>query len=469
MSAPRRNKLARRLPLVVAPGLLWLAGCATPPLSPEAVQRAVAARTDLAVAWPQTAAERAAVDDAVRDLLARDLTPEAAARIAVLNSHALRATFAGLGVAQAELLAAGRLANPTLGASVRWPDRAPRGPNVELSLAGDLLDSLLLPVRQKVARERLAQAESHVAHAVLALAAEAQSAAYTVQGRQQILAALATIAEVNAAAADLAQRQFDAGNITRLTLLGHQSAAATARLELARAEAQLRSDRENMSRLLGLTAAQLRWKMADDLPPPPASDPAVAGLEAFARSRRLDLAAAQSEVALATGALDLKRRTRLSPVTVGVDTERDASGGRLTGPRVEIGLPIFDQGQADLARLAAELHRAEDARDALAAQIGSEVRAAADAVRAAREAYGLLAGTLLPQRQAILRETLLAYNAMQRDSHELLAAKEREQATARETAETLLGYWLARIELVRALGGSLPPESAPAITTETSK
>jgi cobalt-zinc-cadmium efflux system outer membrane protein len=250
----------------------------------------------LTVAWRQTADERQEAERAVAALLQEELTPDRAVEIAVINNRELRAVFENLGVSQSELIAASRLRNPSFGVSTRWPRDRPRGPNVEVSVAADLLDGVLLPVRKKIAREQLSQTEQRVAHAVLSLAAEVKAAAYTVQAQEQLKVHLATIVEVNDTAADLAQRQYDAGNINQLELANQQTVAQEGRLALMRAEAQLRADREHLNRLLGLSGAQIGWRMAAELPALPETDALPENLEDLAVARRLDVAALKSQV-----------------------------------------------------------------------------------------------------------------------------------------------------------------------------
>ena len=60
----------------------------------------------------------------------------------------------------------------------------------------------------------------------------------------------------------------------------------------------------------------------------------------------------------------------------------------------------------------------------------------------------------------MLGETLLHYNAMQKSSYDLLLAKEEEQRAEQSRVEALRDYWLARVELERAVGGRLTPETA---------
>jgi cobalt-zinc-cadmium efflux system outer membrane protein len=441
-------------------GLTLLAGCtiSAPTAALPDVQSKLQARAGVQATWPLTDDERAQADASVRDLLGHDLTVASTIQIALLNNRSLRATFEELGLSQAALAAAARLPNPTLSASVRWPQDPPRGPNAEFGLTAPLLDSLLLPLRQRLAQERLGQVQQRIVHEVLSLIADVKLAAYDVLARQELRASVATAVDLGAAADELAQRQFDAGNTASLDRLQAQAAAQQSRLELLRADADLNAAREQLNRLLGLSGAQIGWRLTGGLPALPDERPLPSNLESLALDQRLDLAAARQEAVIAKSALDLRRKTRLLPGTVdaGVDTERDSGGGRVTGPRLELQLPLFDQGQADVARLEAQWRQAEDRAEALAADIGSEVRTARDALTVARQAAGFFQETLLPQRQLLLRETLLQYNAMQRSPYDVLRAREQQQSAERGAIEARRDYWLARTRLERALGAPLP-------------
>ena len=65
----------------------------------------------------------------------------------------------------------------------------------------DVLNAFLMPLRKKFSGEQLAQAEHRVAHEALALVATTKSAAYAVQVRLELRSRLASILEVNEAAA----------------------------------------------------------------------------------------------------------------------------------------------------------------------------------------------------------------------------------------------------------------------------
>jgi cobalt-zinc-cadmium efflux system outer membrane protein len=440
---------------------LAFVGCTStnPKAAFDDVGRHVTARTGQEVRWMRDDTERDEIEKAVAALLQTNLTAQSCVGLALLNNRTLQAEFESIGISQAELAQATRLKNPEFSGSWRWPNHAPTVLNAEYALAQDFLDLLMLPTRKKIAARNLEGAKLRVAHEVLRLSSEVQAVFYTMQAHQQFTQRLALIAEVNEAAADIAQRQHDAGNINDLELHNQQAVYAQTRLDSAKAEAQTRSDRERLNRLLGLWGKQTGWQIAPELPSLPDQELPLENLEAIAVARRLDLAAARGEVLAVASALKLKKNFRYVPgATVGVDAEHDLDHSWVVGPTLSVEVPLFDQGQGQVAKLAAEYRRAQRSFEALAVNIRSEVREARDALIAARDAAEYHSKVLLPQRQRILRETLLHYNAMQKSNLELLAAKEREQLGERESIEALRDYWLARAQLESAVGGSLTRE-----------
>lgn len=400
--------------------------------------------------------------EAVNALLQTNLTAQSCVAIALLNNRSLQAEYENIGISQADLAQAARLKNIEIGGSWRFPSTPPSAANTEYSVAADFLDLLTLPARKKIAKRELEQTKLRVADRVLQLGADAQAAFYTAQASESLASRLAIIVEVNDASADVAQRQYDAGNINDLELQNQQASAAQARLDLMQAQAQSRADRERLNRLLGLSGHQIHWTLADELPGLPATESPLENLETLAVSQRLDLTALRSEMESIAAALKLKKNTRFIPgVNVGVQTERDTDGQRVTGPNVTLELPIFDQGQPAIARLGAQYRQAEHSLAALEINIRSEVRQAQDAMQSARSTVEHYNKTLLPQRQKILRQTLLQYNAMQVSTYVLLQAKQSEQFTERGYVESLRDYWIARAELERAVGGRLGGDLTP--------
>jgi cobalt-zinc-cadmium efflux system outer membrane protein len=462
----------KTVPIILAAVLpLAIAGCAStnPKAAFNDVDKTVNSRTGQSVQWRSDSSSNQ-ITMTIEPLLKTNLTAPAAVTIALLNNRSLQAEFEEIGISQADVAQASRLQNIEIAGSWRFPNRPPSAADIEYSAAGNLLDLLTLPAKKKIAARNLEQTKLKVADKVLQLASDVQTAFYDLQAQRELGKRLNTIIEVNDAQADLAQRQFDAGNINELELHNQQAPSIQSHLDLMKAKAELQAGREHLNRLLGLSGEQINWQIADKLPSLPEKELPLENLESLAVSQRLDLAASRSQAEAIAAALRLKKKTRFIPgVKLGVDTERSPDGQRVTGPTLDLELPIFDQGQPAVAKLTAEFQQAKDNYAAQEINVRSEVREARGALLAAREAVEFGQKNLLPLRQKILGETLLHYNAMQKNSYDLLAAKEREQMAEQSGIAALRDYWLARVELERAVGGRLTNETnlpAPALNPE---
>jgi len=445
--------------------LVVLGGCASVNPRPafDDVGKTVAERSGLHPQWTRTDAEASAAEQVVAKLLADPLTVDAAGHIAFLNNPTLQATFEEIGISQADLAQAARVANPELSGFLRFPSEGP-GRNTEFSFVQNVFDIFMQPLRKKVAAAQLEQTKLRVANEVLALAAEVKEAFLTLQARQQLVSRLTLIRDLTETAADFAQTQHDAGTINDLELENRTVIHRESKVEVALAEADVRADRERLNRLLGLWGPQTTWKVAGQLAEIPDAEIPLAGLEHMAVTNRQDLQAARWGVDLVGRALALRRKTRFFPVGihVGVNTEKDVTGERVTGPELALQLPIFDTGKASIARLEAEHRRAQRQLEALAVNARSEVREERDRMLAARDLALYYGRVLLPQRQRILALTLQHYNAMFKGAYDLLLAKQAEVETEGAYLDAWRGYWIARARLERALGGSLPLEPAAA-------
>ena len=308
---------------------------------------------------------------------------------------------------------------------------------------------------------QLVQTEIRVANEVLKLVAEVKDAFYTAQARQQLLDRLRVITETNETAAEFAKRLHDAGNTSDLDLANQQGSYEQSRLEVAQTELQVRRDRERLNRLLSLWGAQTNWTMADHLPELPGSENSLRNLESRAVAQRLDLQAARMQLNLIGQALALRTKTRFIPaeIRIGVDTERETDRSRVTGPTLDLELPIFNQGQGEIAKLTAQYRQAQRELEAMAINIRSEVRESRDQLVAARDLTSYIGKRLLPTQQQALNLTLQQYNYMLKSAYDLLLAKQNEVAAERSYIEAWRDYWIARAELERAVGGNLGANS----------
>lgn len=409
------------------------------------------------VRWNRDAAGDADTQRAVQTLLHRGpLTAQTAAQIAVLNNRSLQAAFEEIGIAHADYIQAGLLSNPEFSTSFRFPNRPPSVVDAEYALAANVLDLFLLPARRKVAARELERTKFRVAGEVLGLIAETKTAVYTLQARQQLQERLRLISETNQAAADLARQLHTAGNITDLEFNNQQAPAVQAQTDTIQAQVQIRSDRERLNRLMSLDGTQASsWQVARTLPPIPSREPSTKDLENIAVTRRLDLLAARTNVDAIGQALALRTKTRYLPasITLGVDTERSTDRQHVTGPTLDLQLPLFDQGQGAVAKLSAQYRQAQRQLEAAEINARSQVREARALVAASRTLAQRYGETVVPQRKLIVEQTQVQYNAMQRGGYDLLTARERELSAERAYLESWRDYWIARVELERALTG----------------
>jgi cobalt-zinc-cadmium efflux system outer membrane protein len=442
-----------------------LGGCAgvNPRPAFDDVRRTVADRSRAQPEWSRTEPEASAAEQAVASLLATPLTAEGAVQVAFLNNPTLQATFEEIGISQADLAQAARVANPEVSGFVRFPSDGP-GRNTEFSLVQNVFDIFIQPLRKKVAAAELEQTKLRVANEVLGVAAEVKEAFFTLQARQQLVERLVVVRDLTETAADFARKQHEAGTIGDLELESRTVIHGESKVEVALAEADVRADRERLNRLLGLWGPQTAWSVASGLPDVPEAEIPLTGLERLAVESRQDLQAARWGVELVGRALALRRKTRFFPVgiQVGVNTEKDVTGERVTGPELALQLPIFDTGKASIARLESEHRRAQRQLEALAVNARSEVREERDRMLAARDLALYYSRTLLPQRQRILALTLQHYNAMFKGAYDLLLVKRAEVESEKASLDAWRGYWVARARLERALGGSLPAVPAGA-------
>ena len=117
-----------------------------------------------------------------------------------------------------------------------------------------------MPLKKKMANAEFRRVKLEVADAVLALADEVQQAFFTVQSSTQVVAMRRMVLDAQQAALELSVRQHEAGNISDLDLSNEQAVYSHAKLDLARVEFQLSSDREKLTRLLGVWGHDIDYR-----------------------------------------------------------------------------------------------------------------------------------------------------------------------------------------------------------------
>ncbi len=158
--------------------VLLLAGCAT--FSEDGgfnrVSELTRERTGQTPKWQRSPDDAQVAQVRVGELLKTPLTPDSAVEFALLNNPGLQAGFQELGIAEADVVRAGRLRNPTFsfrhlaGGGVR---------EIERAIIFDVLSLLAMPLGQELEQARFAQTQLQIANEAVGVAAEARRAYFT--------------------------------------------------------------------------------------------------------------------------------------------------------------------------------------------------------------------------------------------------------------------------------------------------
>lgn len=442
--------------------VVLFAGCTHVPRDGDfdEVERLVNERIPQEVHWYKGGDEDIQVNAALNKILQEPLTSESVVQIALLNNWQLQSEYEELGIAQADLIQAGLLSNPVLFASIRFPKGGAGGNNTEFGITKEFLDLLLRSARKRITATEFERTKLRVSNAVLELAALVQKSFYQLQGKQQ----LADIQNVAATAAqtsyELAQRFDEAGNMSELELAQERGAAAEMKLELLRTQADVQSSRDNLNTLLALTGTARSWTIEKGLSELPDSDPDLKSMEEIAIKQRLDLKAADKEIDQLTEALEMIRDYRwIGGASFGVSSERDPDGGRVTGPDFSVEIPIFDQRQAEIARMESLLEQSKSRYQSLQTFIRNEVQSAIHRIQITRELCEYFRDEYLPAKEQVVKFTQQEQNYMLVDAFELLYARQQEIQAYRNYIDALTEYWIARSDLAKVIGLGLPETS----------
>jgi outer membrane protein, heavy metal efflux system len=441
----------KRLRLAAVASVLWFAvGCVSKNAGYDLTRQELASRAG--VELPEDV-DGTHDDKVVQGLLAKPLTADSAARIALWNNADVQAALDDVGVARGAVVAALALPNPRAGFGASFFGDGE--PDVDLDLTIDITHLFLMPAREAAASATLEATALEAAGAALDIAFEARTAFYVHEAASEKLELEKTILYAAAQSADIAKRLEEAGNVPALEELTERALYEESRVAVAEAETELTVARERLNAAMGLFGERgAKWKSAGKLPDPTAFDDAK--LETRAVEKNLDLRALEKRYEAASGRSDLAWAEGLVPeVAAGVGAERD-DGEWGVGPRVEVDIPLFYQGQGAADAAEAEARAARHRHEAIATRVRATARAVRARLRATGERATFYRTTLLPLREKIVDETLLQYNAMNTGPLQLLAAKRDQIETATAYVDTLRDHFTARAEAEALLAGRLP-------------
>lgn len=383
------------------------------------------------------------------ELLAKPLSADSAVSAALLNNRALQAGYAELGIAEADLVQAGRLQNPTFSFG-RLRDQ--HGIEYERKLILPVIGLLTMPVTRRIEQRRFEQAQMRAAGEVLRIADETRRAYYGAVAAQQSAEYMEQVRTAAEASADLARRMALAGNWSRLQEARELAFLADATAQLARARHTRTVEREKLTRLMGLPAAS--FELPERLPDLPDAPRDVKDAEAQAMANRLDMLMAQKELAGLSASLGLTRATRfINLLDLGYLHNTDA-GERARGYEIELQIPLFDWGSARVARAEATYMQAVHRAAGAAIDARSQVRESHSAYHTAYALARHYRDEVVPLKKRISDEQLLRYNGMLISVFELLADAREQVQSVNAAIEAQRDYWIADAALQAAMTGT---------------
>lgn len=455
-----QQRLVRLSPTVIALTAIVLTGCST--FSSDGGLDAVSAmtkeRTGQAVRFSKPGGTDAAGTDSdagaatVSQLLAAPLTPDSAVQIALLNNENLRASLAELGIAEADLVQAGRMRNPGFSFT-----RLRGGEELEIdrSIMFDLVGLLTIPIRSGIEQRRFEQAKLLAASQAVQLAADTRRAYFNAIAAQQAAQYMEQVQGAAEAGAELAQRMARVGNWSKLDQAREQVFYADATAQVARARHNAVAAREQLTRLMGLWGEKAAFRLPDRLPELPKTPNEMANAEQQAMSQRLDVQIAKNDAQATASALGLTKSTRfINVLEAGYTNKSQSDKPRQNGYEIALELPVFDWGSARVAKAEAlymqSVYRTAD----IAVRARSEVREAYSAYRTSYDVAKHYRDEVVPLRKKISDEVLLRYNGMLTGVFELLADARDQVHGVNAAIAAQRDFWVAETDLQAAINGS---------------
>lgn len=456
----------RRSLCVALAGALLVSGCAAS-LSPDSAFQDVALkveeRTGKRIAWDSGSDEDQRVHSHIDGMLQRQLTAPRAVQVALLNNRSLQASYASLGVAQADLVQAGLLTNPVVDGSFLWPYRPEAGAvQTATGIVFNFIELFWKRYKQAVAESALEEVKYQVSGMVIDHAAKTNLAFIDYVATRQQIELFRKVVKAARAGVASAKAVREAGNSTPLDFEQQQNVLTQAKLELANAEAASASARERLNVLMGLTGRQTKiWRSPMRLPAANGGTSLFDGIERIAVERSIELAALRQKIITLGYQYQLTSRKALIPdIGIGVEIEttksKEESREYEAGPIFDVTLPLFDQGQAKRARGIMEIRQAQDSYWAMAVRVRSAARLARAELLTAHKAVMYYQRAILPQQARLLLATQQQYNAMQEDVFRLIRAKREQIQAGRGYIDALRSYWRSRSNYQQLRSGRLP-------------
>lgn len=386
-----------------------------------------------------------------------NLTINDAVQFGIANNPQIQGLVHELGYSAADVYDAGRIRNPVLSASMLESSESGGVDMLTIGVAASIGDVLTLSSRSEGAQVEFDATKHRIASELIDFGAQVESAYYDYIASQKIKTLRQQSLEAATLSLTLLERFYLAGNLAPKEIAIERSKASQHQLNTLHAEAETFEARVRLASLLGLSVGA-SWEVDDALPLPSSDDLGISDLLSLA-NERLDFTAAK------TRANDLARQLKVlnwsrftEDLSIGLERERESNGDVSRGPTLEWELPLFNRKRSDLLRVETQLLIEREAIKTLANSIEADVRLAHAKMNNWRRQIAIYETRLVPAKSSVTERAQKEQNFMLIGVFELIEAKLAEYETYEGYVDAVRNYWLARSELARALGSSLPAE-----------
>jgi len=442
--------------VVLAATFGWLSGChAAHPSRQQidSVNQLIQDRTTLS--WDVgklTNHASASAPEPVDELTLREATERALAR-----NLSLVASTENLSIAHAQLVAAGLIANPTLGQSsgLLFPFSSHMYPSVDGNITQVLNSIFTQPARVSIGKLEELQANIDMASQAYLLAQQVDSKYQEMVGLRRRRRLAERIADLYARAVQAAEARRKVGILTTPELNRAKLSYQDARRQVAHLTTQYARAAREMNWLMGYST-EPKWHLPQsvvDDSPPISTLPESMELQKAATQFRLDLIRADLDRKLGEKGIALAKLGLIPQITVGAEVARDSQHNVVGGPMlIGVTLPIFDPGLVSLDLAYAQQRKAEKTYAALNGQVGQDVRTALDNWRIAADDVTFYRESLIPQQEQNVRLMETSFRLGNDDLDTLLNVYQNYVSQLQAFEDALQAYHDSTVALQQVVG-----------------
>jgi outer membrane protein TolC len=444
--------------LILAAAVGGLSACASSSLDPAKDQARAAAtihdRTGLLDStWPKPdPAEQPPAQIAETD----------AARLALTHEPHLRASLERIAVARADLVQSGLLPNPILSVDFGFHVGGPPGATqFSVSLVQQLAAILSRADRQSAADAALRAEVLNASDLALVTVAHARAAHARVLFAQAALEPMRESVAAAEKAVESTRKRAAAGEETSLEVNRQRLLLARMQAELIQREADLALRKRELLARIGLADRPADFTAIESGTGVPPVDSAPDSTQALlptedaaisaARTDRLDVAAARALADSSLAYVNVQRGSRFD-FGAGPEFTRTDDERKELGAAINASIPIFDTGDARVARARADAARAALDADQAEQSAIAQARAAWITAKSARELAQRFETDIAALSSSNLTLAQQAFTAGQSDLTVLLETQQSAAEAKVRLVELKEKAALAEIELRRAVG-----------------